>query len=171
MHVFEPEADLHKPVQHCVLGQQLALALLQNAVQVAWPHNTSTSTSSNVQSTDPLTSSFTPLPPRWLHHALLLLLVKVCAAAGMQQQCSQTASCKQLLVQAAEILTVQQPCCSPSLHQSMTMHSLEPEVKHSLQRTMLGCFSASSSCRTVCDARKIDWNQLVIYRLLDYYIC
>jgi hypothetical protein len=36
MHVLEPQADLHKPIQHCFLRQQLALALCEDAVQVTW---------------------------------------------------------------------------------------------------------------------------------------
>ncbi len=34
MHMLQTQAKLDKPVQHCILWQQLALALAENAIQV-----------------------------------------------------------------------------------------------------------------------------------------
>lgn len=49
----------------------------------------------------------------------------------------------------ATVHTCMCACCAdrtPSLQYSMTMHSLEPAVKHSLHCTILGCFRAIRSC-------------------------
>lgn len=56
--------------------------------------------------------------------------------AGVRALCAAGTLCMALLA-------------APSEHQSMTMQSLVPLVKHSLHLTMLGCFRASNNCEVM----------------------